>query len=134
VDARLELEAVVAVPKVSYVPSGLGATLGPTKSRVANDETKSIKGRRPRQDQISSSSSSSSQVPDTTDTMRFSKVATLVTVVAAPFVVQAQLIDVCANVNINLLGLLGIINLGGLLNVCLCLSALPGTFKRLFDQ
>ena len=114
------------------MPSGLGATLGPTKSRVANDETKSIKGRRPRQDQISSSGSS--QVPDTTDTMRFSKVATLVTVAAAPFAVQAQLIDVCANVNINLLGLLGIINLGGLLNVCLCLSALPGTFKRLFDQ
>ncbi|KAH7093905.1 hypothetical protein BKA62DRAFT_663412 [Auriculariales sp. MPI-PUGE-AT-0066] len=57
--------------------------------------------------------------------MRFSKALAFATFAGSTYVAKAQLLDVCANVNVDLFALLGLINLGGLVNVCLCLSALP---------
>ncbi|KZV98754.1 hypothetical protein EXIGLDRAFT_727079 [Exidia glandulosa HHB12029] len=56
--------------------------------------------------------------------MRFARALALLPF-AAPLLVQGQILDVCAAVNVDLFALLGLVNLGGLLDVCLCVSALP---------
>lgn len=70
-----------------------------------------------------------SRLSTSTRTMRFTRAFALLPLLAPAFV-SGQILDVCAAVNVDLFALLGLANLGGLVNVCLCLSALPRKLSR----